>query len=227
MGQLDINAIKQLRLAENQYMPEEFKKTQIVIHHTAGGPSPINAITGWNANEERVGTAFVIAGKPSSATSNYKDGEIYQCFSSKHWAHHLGLKAVHLTSGGKSNTALNQGSIGIEVSNWGYLTKAADGTFRTYVNTVVPADQVYTYTTPFKGHIYYQKYTAAQIESLRQLLVYLCDKYGIPKTYNADMWDISKPALKGNPGIYTHVSYRPDKTDMHPQAELVNMLKSL
>ncbi len=212
-------------LKDNQYYKETTKKFGIVIHHTAGGPNPINVITGWNANEERVATAFIIAGK--STSPNYKDGEIFQTFDTNHWAHHLGIKSTQLPKGSLTNTALNQGTIAIELCNWGGLTKDAQGNFRTYVNTIIPFDEVIEYEKPFKGYKFYHKYTDEQLVSLNSLLVYLCEKYKIPKTYHTDMWDISKEAMKGNPGIYTHVSYRTDKSDCHPYPELINLLQNL
>lgn len=224
---LDTSKIIQLPLKEDQYYKEEFQKLQLVIHHTSGGSNPINVVSGWNANEERVGTAFIIAGKPQASSSTYKDGEIYQTFSSKYWAHSLGIKAKDLPSGSKSNLALNQNSIAIEITSWGGLTKTSAGKFMTYVNTEVPASEVCELATPFKGFKYYHKYTPAQLASLKDLLVYLADKFSIPKHYNADMWDVSKAALKGTPGIYTHVSYRHDKSDAFPQPELIALLQSL
>ena len=74
---------------------------------------------------------------------------------------------------------------------------------------------------------YYQKYTAAQIEKTRQVLVFFNEKYNIPLDYNEDIWDVTERALKGEPGIFTHNSVRIDKTDVHPQPELIKMLESL
>jgi hypothetical protein len=41
------------------------------------------------------------------------------------------------------------------------------------------------------------------------------------------MWEVSKEALKSVPGIWSHTSVRSDKSDCHPQLELIAMLKSL
>jgi len=41
------------------------------------------------------------------------------------------------------------------------------------------------------------------------------------------MWEVSKKALKGESGIFTHNSIRKDKTDIFPQPEMIQMLKSL
>ena len=91
----------------------------------------------------------------------------------------------------------------------------------------VPIEEVTTYDYPFRGIRYYQKYTDKQLESLKFLLQYLCETYKIPKTYIPEMWEISKSALRGDKGIFTHVSYRKDKSDCHPQKELVEFLKSI
>jgi len=45
--------------------------------------------------------------------------------------------------------------------------------------------------------------------------------------YNGNMWDVNEDALNGEPGVWTHVSYRSDKSDCHPQPELIDVLKSL
>ena len=39
--------------------------------------------------------------------------------------------------------------------------------------------------------------------------------------------NISKNAMNGVPGVWTHTSYRNDKSDCHPQKELIEMLKRL
>jgi hypothetical protein len=41
------------------------------------------------------------------------------------------------------------------------------------------------------------------------------------------MWNISKNALEGKSGIYSHTSVRTDVFDCHPQPELVRMLREL
>jgi hypothetical protein len=83
-------------------------------------------------------------------------------------------------------------------------------------------------SVPYKGHKYYHAYTDAQIESVRQLLVYWSKIHGISLKYNeTDMWTVSKNALSAVPGVYTHNSYRKDKSDISPQPKMIAMLKSL
>lgn len=206
---LDVKKIIQLKFPESQFYKEEQLKKQIVIHHTVSGPSAMRVFEVWASSPERVATAFVIGG----------DGQIHQGYNSKFWAHHLGLKKTN-------NTALNKASIAIEVCNWGGLT-LKDGKYYSAFNREVAPNEVIDYGKKWRGYRYFHKYTVEQIESLRQLLVYLCDKYQITKVYQEDMWDISKNALSGKPGVYTHVSFREDKSDMHPQPELIAMLQHL
>ena len=39
------------------------------------------------------------------------------------------------------------------------------------------------------------------------------------------MWNASTYALEVKSGIYTHVSFRKDKSDCHPQKELIEIIK--
>ena len=206
-------------LDESQYYKSETSKKTIVIHHTAGGPNPINVIHGWNLNQERVGTAYVIGGKPDK-TKSYQDGEIFRAFDDKYWAHHLGCKV-------ENNTELNKQSIGIEICNWGQLIKKTDGKFYNYVNKEVPIDEVIDLGNKFRGFQYYHAYTQKQLESTRELIKHLCAKYNINGIYMPVMWDVNPSALSGAGGIWSHISYRSDKNDCSPQPQLINMLKNI
>lgn len=225
---LDITKIIQFPLPETCYYKEEVKKTSIVIHHTAGSASAKNVIEGWKTRTDKTSTAFVICGKPK-ATDTFKDGEIYQAFSSKHWGNHLGVQAKHFTPFGLPYKQLNNSSIGIELCNWGWLSKQADGTFKTYVGSAVPKEEVIELPTPYRNYKYYHSYTSNQLISLRDLLIYLCDKYSIDKTFHANMFDVNKEALSGVGGIWSHTSFRPtgEKQDCYPHPQLVNILKTL
>lgn len=222
---LDISKIKQYRLNNEQYFQEESPKTQIYIHHTASSSNPFRCIDYWNSNTERIATAFLIAGKPNKNDS-FKDGDIVQAFASKHWAYHLGIKQAVFTAQQIPYKSLDKTSIGIEVCNWGQLSYS-NGKYVTYVGTIVPESEVFVYETPYRGYKFYHKYTQAQINSLKELLLYLCEKFNISKRYNETIWDIDRNALRGTPGIYSHTSVRSDKNDMNPQSELTLMLKTL
>jgi hypothetical protein len=119
-------------------------------------------------------------------------------------------------------------SIGIEIDSWGGLTlDTSTNKWKSYTGYTIDTKDVIIYDDKFRGYYGFEKYTDAQIESVRQLLVFWGEMYDIPLDYHADMWDISKLALSGWSGVFTHTSYRSDKSDAHPQPELIEMLKRL
>jgi N-acetyl-anhydromuramyl-L-alanine amidase AmpD len=217
---LNLNDIIQVEFPNDQYFREQTDKKQIVLHHTVSGQGVEGDIAWWRQTVERIGTAIIVGW----------DGEIYQCFSTKYWAHHLGTHAAN-------NTALNKASIGIEIDAWGalmesggkwYPVKWDDVTKKNIPNTAIKAIQnVELYPAGFKGFYGFEKYTNAQIDAVKKLLIFWNERYGIPLDYNEDMWAISNVALSGKAGVWTHVSFREDKSDCHPQKELIDMLKSL
>jgi N-acetyl-anhydromuramyl-L-alanine amidase AmpD len=213
---LDISKIKQARLKDNQFFKEESPKTQIYLHHTAGNGNAEGVSRYWNSNETRIGTAFVIG----------EDGTIVQCFSSKHWGWHLGIDNQDFAKNGAKYVNLNKCSVGIEVCNWGYLTKKGDK-FYNYAGGVIKPENVTELEKPFKGFKYWYKYSDAQIEALRQLVVYLCETYDIPTDYRSEIWGIDKVAFQNTKGIFTHNSVRKDKSDMYPCPRVIKMLQSL
>lgn len=216
--------IYQQPLDANQYVREEHPKTQIYLHHTAGNPNGRRTMSNWN-NDDRGRIATCVTISNINDTGSY-DGEIVQGFSSKYWGFHLGIKQEHFDRFGIRYQRLDKTSIGIEICAWGYLTKKGDK-FYNYINREVPADQVCELEKPYKGHKYYHRYTDAQIESVKNLLLYWNEVYNIPLTYDERMWDVWEDAYKNVPGVYTHNSVRPDKSDVFPQPELIAMLKSL
>tara|TARA_R110000868_G_scaffold116273_1_gene309769 strand:+ start:3553 stop:4236 length:684 start_codon:yes stop_codon:yes gene_type:complete len=226
MSKLDLTKIRHVALKEGQYIREETKKVQIVLHHTAGNSSAPATIQNWNNDDRgKIATCIVVSGKGTS-TGTY-DGEICQCYSSKYWAYHLGLKSDIFRSKGVPYKSIDPIAIGIEICNWGPLDKVGDKYYN-YVDREVALDQVCVLDKPYKGHLYYHAYTDAQIESVRQLLVYWGNFHNIPLKYNeVDMWDTSKNALSAVPGVYTHNSYRKDKSDISPQPKMIAMLKTL
>jgi len=213
---------------KTQYLQEKTTKRQIVLHHTASGPGVDGDIAWWNKTPERVATHFLID----------RDGTVHQLFDEQYWAYHLGLEQKVFTQMHVPYRQLDKQSIGIEIDSWGFLQQHTDGKFypakwngqRLVPNTACkPVQYFYEYCQQnrWKGNLYYEKYTTAQISALRDLLKELCARHSIPKHYNPDMWVVSKNALSANPGIYAHCSYRNDKSDVHPQPELINMLKQL
>jgi N-acetyl-anhydromuramyl-L-alanine amidase AmpD len=213
---LDIQKIVQKRLSKGQFFEEASDKTQIYLHHTAGNGNAEGVSRYWNSNDSQIATAFVVG----------ENGTIVQCFSSKHWAWHLGIDSQDFATRGLPYKNLNKLSVGIEVCNWGML-KEKNGKFYNYVGGEINPSYVTTLETPYKGYKHWYKYTDAQIEATRQLVVYLCETYGIPKAYRKEIWSLDNEAFKGSKGIYTHNSVRKDKADIYPCPRMIKMLESL
>lgn len=217
--------------SQTDYFREVQTKKQIFLHHSVSHPNPTDVIENWRNKGPRVGACLCIAGKPYSKAASYKDGQIYSVFPSKYWAMHLNthVSTNEVPSKYKDRfhtRYLEKSSIAIMVCNAGALSWE-NGKFYTVYRTTVPEDQVIEYVDKFRNHRFYHKYSENQIESIGKLLVYLCEIYTIPNIYQADMWDVSDRALRGTPGIFTHVSVRSDVSDMHPQPELIEMLSDL
>lgn len=202
-------------LPKNQYVDEVQPKRIVILHHTAGG-SAKSSIDWWKQTPERVATTVVID----------RDGTVYRAFPYDRWASALGIKQSVFNNYGipNINQRLDQISIQIELANWGGLTQK-DGKFYNFANKEITA--VTKYDKPFRGYQYYESYTKEQIAAVASLLVSFNADYGIKLDYNPEMWEVSKKALVGTWGIWSHVSYRNDKSDCHPQPELIEMLKSL
>lgn len=228
IDKLNLDDIIFVDFPESQYYKEVFEKKQLVIHHTVSGDGVNGDVNWWKFTPERIATALIIA----------RNGKIYQCFSSKYWAHHLGVKSQIFKNNYLPNTnlELNKESVGIELDSWGALERF-DGKFypamfdknsNSFVaNTKAkPIDEsnVYYFYNPYRGFTWYEKYTQEQLKSLGELLVFLSDKYDIDRKYNHGMWDLSIDALKGENGIWSHTSFNPNKSDAAPQLDLVNLL---
>jgi hypothetical protein len=138
----------------------------------------------------------------------------------------LGIDSQDFATRGLPYKNLNKLSVGIEVCNWGML-KEKNGKFYNYVKGEINPSYVTTLETPYKGYKHWYRYTDAQIEATRQLVVYLCETYGIPKDYRKEIWGLDVEAFKGSKGIYTHNSVRKDKADIYPCPRMIKMLESL
>lgn len=196
----------------NNYLREATEKKQIVLHHTAGGGKGEIVYQGWQADRTPVATCVAIS----------RDGQIVQGYASRFWGYHLGLQTKHFL--GQKYQNLDKTSIGVEVCNWGPLVYKSNK-FKNYLGGEIDSDDVIE--CDYRGYKYWQSYTDEQIESLRLLLLHWGEKYGIPLTYNVDIWQHNKRAMSGESGVFVHGSFRPDKADMYPHPRLIEMLRDL
>jgi N-acetyl-anhydromuramyl-L-alanine amidase AmpD len=189
------------------YYEEETPKKRIVLHYTEGFlSSDIATLTTPN---NHVSTPFVVA----------RDGRIYNLWTSKYWSYHLGKAA----EGG--NEAMSRSSIGIEISNIGWLTRKGDELHTQYSSTKSPdvyctvADtQLYTKIPAFREREYFATFTEAQYESVIKLVRFLAAKYDIPLKFVSPAKRFGVVSgIASFAGITSHVNFRPSgKWDIGP-----------
>jgi N-acetyl-anhydromuramyl-L-alanine amidase AmpD len=228
--------IEESMLSPDEYVTEYGRiknRKQIFLHHTSGWNDPYATIRSWETdNRGKIGTHFVIGGINLKTNDSKFDGTIVKCIPDDFFAWHLGS-----TSKDGINFEMHKTSIGIEICNFGYLTQK-NGKFYTYTNQEVPSKYVEDLGFKFRGYQYWHKYTQKQIDSLQSVLHMLSKKYNIDlgkglkerlnKLTPAQAFDYSKDATAGKLiGILSHTNVRADKTDVSPQAALVEMLKNL
>lgn len=230
---------------ENNYKREDTKKRQIVLHHTVSGEGAGGDVLWWEHEVARSGTevatSFIVT----------RDGTILQLFSTKYWAWHLGIDdalfKIYGTSG-IDNTILNSQSVGIEIDSWGGLINSGGNWYPagSPKSAMIPIKNVVEYKAPdyangYHGYAAFEKYTDEQIASLRVLinaitfnqdnkisLDYMGDDMWGKYDSSTNKWLADSRAYgANNSGIWTHTSFRPDKSDCHPQTELKNLLKTL
>jgi N-acetyl-anhydromuramyl-L-alanine amidase AmpD len=201
------------------------------IHHTAGWDNPYSTVKNWNNDTRgRVATQYVIGGSNVKGKEAKYDGVVVECFPNNYLGWHLGKVG---------NFNISKYSGGVELNNFGYLTKKGDK-YYTYVNTEVKPEFVCDLGYKFRGHQYWHAYTEKQIESLRLLILHLRDIYpkmdlvnGLPKLLKegvdpAEAFEFNSDAYYAKQyGLWSHTNVRKDKFDCFPQPELVEMLKQL
>lgn len=223
-----LNNIIKVDFPSNQYFKQEFYKSQICLHHTVSGFGVENDIAWWKSTPDRIATSMIIG----------RDAKIYECFDSKYWGYHLGVRNEDIIAAKiKKYNRLDYTCIGIELDSWGGLCIHTDKNYypakwdakkkKMVPNTACkPVENVTKYNKSYRGFTEYESYTEVQIDALHDVLLMLGNKWRIPLTYNESMWNLSANALTGVSGIWSHGSFRLDKSDVHPQVALIDMLKS-
>lgn len=216
-----LDKIKKYELPKDKYYDEVTDKKQIVLHHTTSGPGYKSDINYYLRSNDKISTHYLIE----------RNGNIINIIDPDAWCHHLKITNNEFRNFelDNMNVLLNKSSISIDLDSWGELTKVNDNRYKNSggIPITVLKDDVSYYESGFRGSFYYQRYTVEQLESLKKLLIYLSNKYNIPLTYKGDiMFDTNKNALSGESGVWTHVSYRLDVKNCHPDANLIEMLKS-
>lgn len=252
MGLLDTDTsstnlnIKKHWLNSDEYYKGPVKKDWIFLHHTAGWHDPYQTINGWELDARgAVGTEYVLGGSSILGNNDKFDGELVSAFPAGGYAWHLSI----------GNTEMHRNSIGIEVCNFGFLTKGGfwkynsstkknewkagkPDSFYTYVGTEAHPSQVIKLDEKFRGYEYWQKYSEKQIQVLKDWILYISDLNNIDPRKGLveliqkvgghkafDTCDVNMCAA--TKGLWLHTNVVLGKVDLFPQPEVVDMLLSL
>lgn len=208
----------QVDFPDSEYERIITRKNQIDLHHAVSpGHSIQGDIAHFKSQKSKIAVHIFIT----------NDGIAHQLYSSKYFGRHLGIKQSVFDKYGlhTNNLYLDKRSLAIELDGLGPVTK--DGGSVAYGPKLRAQSGIQEYPSKYRGYRYFEKYSPKQISTLKLLLLYWGDRYNISLEYNEDMWDVSENALRGRPGVWSHTSYRKDKSDCHPQPELIKMLQSL
>ena len=219
---LDIN---EYYLPNGGYLNGNYKNDYIILHHTAGGSNPKSVVDHWGKDSiGRVATEFVVGGQNCSNGNTKYDGQIVRSFPE-------GCQAYHIGESGSSY--MNTHSVGIEMCNFGYVDND-----KTYTGVNVIPEQIVSLNSPYKGYLFWHKYSDAQLRAVKELLLYISNRDNIDLHEGLYKWiktegaikafDFHMDAYKGNVrGLLTHTNIRKDKFDCCPQPNLVDMILEL
>jgi hypothetical protein len=229
------------------YYPQETNKFQITLHHTAVNASIKNIINNWTKLNNHVSTHFIIQRDgtydqlfPLKYWGNHigskKSGNSYLQKSTIS----IELEAlgyVYLNGTSKRKSFFTKRST--------FIQGGKEYTYQDLQQSQpdIPVAQPYEINSSgkivkmgsYKGYGLYQSYTKAQLKTLKLVLTQIKQEYpnitiGSNKSTFKEQFPIkdsgvSDSAFNNNEGIFTHNSYRTDKTDVFPQKELIELLQ--
>ncbi len=208
--------LNKIKFPKKHFFEDEFEKVRIVVHHTEGDPTGLSSIEWWKlrmGGKGKVATPYIINA----------DGQVLQLFDDRFWAYALGLQGKHPNALGLERT-----SVHIELACYGALIVDNQGNIVDNINKkrIFAPNEVVVYDPPWRGFTYYASYTQAQIDALIELIDAICQKHPrIERKFDeGDFFGKTNKALTGASGIYGHCAFRADKSDPHPQKELIDAL---
>ena len=202
---MTINDTK-LRLPAGRFFTDVHPKNLIVLHFTAGSTAA-GAYQCWLGQKDQVATPYILD----------VDGTVYQTFDPKLWAYHLGV-----TGPQAQNHKHDKRSVPIEVVSLGPL-KLRGGLLYSWPNNYqtpfCKEEETGKYVqASFRGFDYYAAFTAAQKESLVDLVRKISADFNIPvKLPPPDKIGVFDLTFFDNwTGVASHQNFRADKSDVGP-----------
>lgn len=161
------------------------KPTLLVMHYTAsGGVDGKGDVDLFSRPSSKVSAHFVVG----------RSGDIHQVVECNRRAWHAGRSVW------KGRPNCNDFTLGIELDNWGWLTKGADGLFRSYTGAIVPREMVVEarHKNGITPALYWEAFPFAQIEALIELMRAILKEY--PSIVDICGHEDIAPLRKTDPG---------------------------
>ena len=135
--------------------------TLLVLHYTASGDNKDGDAKYFQRRNAQASAHLVIE----------RDGSVVQCvpFDKKAW--HAGK------SSWKGVNGCNSFSIGIEIDNWGLLTKRENGEYYSHTGTKVSSDKVISAKNKLGNPGYWEVYPEAQLNAVERIVKVILETY--------------------------------------------------
>lgn len=192
---------------KNQYSSNKYNGDCGCAHHVKEVSSKVGICLHYTAGNSAEGDVHTLFCKPREAVSYVvgRDGAIYCLFEDQYWGYHLGedknndtinekrKKAVKAVDGfAETNITTNNGkafskrSIGIEISNLGYLveTKENKGKFS--------QEESFKLQSAYRDHLYYESLPPLQMDAVCYLVLHLMNKHNIPNHWQVSSYNKNK-----------------------------------
>lgn len=179
------------KLPKTNYHRTANKKRQIVVGNTFS--SDMKHYNGWLTRHNGLY-------KKTAAFTIDINGNIYQHYDPKYYSDFLIDKKANINS------------IPVVIENCGWLIKAEDNTFNTWVGNKFIDENIVNIV--WRSHSFWCEYNDKQVNSLVELSKYLCKKFNIPKTtigHNTKVEDIYQYN-----GVVFRSNYQKHSTDLTP-----------
>lgn len=156
-----------------------------------------------------------------------RDGTVFRQFAPRFWSEYLGIDE-------RDRSVIN-----IVLANCGALHRGTDGRFypsKLDENMMPIADMEqrplkvfaeFCSRKPYKGRMHYEMIYPEQLASLCNLLRHLIHHRGIEYHFDPQTGGPTPNFFKGVPGVYLAGGIPGCDKEIHPQVELINMLKAI
>lgn len=208
---MPVSINRDLRLPDSEYFGSRENKSGICIHHTVGG-SARSTFNWWRDDKNIIGTAYLIAW----------DGTVHEVFDPDCWAWQFGLNWP-----AEEKIAFEKRFVGVEIASEGGLIENEGNLYcfdRISDRTLKKRNEAFDYGQIYRGYRYFDKYEAAQIDSLAELINDLCGQFHIPRETPVEHFQFYGENLKKFKGIIGHAHIRADKSDPAPDLSMWNTL---